>query len=131
MKRGFRALSPKTRRSSETARVRILSIDHDHRRVALTMRDEHPWLDGVGLPSAGDKVVGHVKMISKLGTHVELEGRIGGLVPIEDGAADSEDAEALAESEWPPGVRVEGRVLSVDHTRRAVLLTDEAATPTE
>ena len=52
-------------------------------------------------------------------------------MPIEDGAAGTEDTEALADSEWPHGVRVEGRVLSVDHAHRAVLLTDVAAVPTE
>ncbi len=59
--------------------VRVLTIDLEKRRVSLTMRQPHPWLDGVGLPPIGARVTGTVVKVDDEGARVIVPDRLLGI----------------------------------------------------
>jgi ribosomal protein S1 len=60
--------------------ARVLAIDLQKRRLSLTLRDPHPWLDGVGLPSIGAHLRGTVRKVSDDGIRVALADRVLGII---------------------------------------------------
>ena len=59
--------------------VRVLAIDLEKRRVSLTMRQPHPWLDGVGLPPIGAHVSGTAVKVDEEGVRVVVPDRLLGI----------------------------------------------------
>lgn len=61
-----------------TVVARVLEIDAPKRRVSLTLRDPHPWLDGIGLPPIGARLAGSVAKIAEDGVRVVVCDRCSG-----------------------------------------------------
>ena len=59
--------------------VRVLAIDREKRRVSLTLRRPHPWLDGPGLPAVGTRVTGSVLKVDDEGVRVIVPDRLIGI----------------------------------------------------
>ncbi|HUW15992.1 MAG TPA: S1 RNA-binding domain-containing protein, partial [Actinomycetes bacterium] len=60
--------------------ARVLSIDAEKRRVSLTLRDPHPWLDGIGLPPVGAQLSGTVAKVAEDGIRVVVLDRLLGVI---------------------------------------------------
>lgn len=88
---------------------RVTAVDVESRRLGLTLRSPHPWLDGVGLPSIGDVLNGQV---GKAG-QVALPNRLFGVL---SGDADRPVPDGDASGGY--------RVIGLDHDRRLVLLEE-------
>lgn len=73
--------------------VRVLDIDIEKRRVSLTLRNPHPWLDGVGLPPVGARVSGTVVKVDEAGARVIVPDRLLGIIRA---TGDGETDQALA-----------------------------------
>ena len=63
----------------DSVAVRVLDIDAEKRRVSLTLRRPHPWLDGVGLPPVGSHVSGIVVKVDEEGVRVIVPDRLLGI----------------------------------------------------
>ena len=64
----------------DTVTVRVLGIDLEKRRLSLTLRQPHPWLDGVGLPPVGARVSGTVVKVDGEGARVIVPDRLLGII---------------------------------------------------
>ncbi|MFZ0322496.1 MAG: S1 RNA-binding domain-containing protein, partial [Actinomycetes bacterium] len=73
--------------------MRVLDIDAERRRVSLTLRHPHPWLDGVGLPPVGARVSGTVVKVDEEGARVIVPDRLLGIIRA---TGDGETDQALA-----------------------------------
>lgn len=77
---------PKLVQVGEEVNVIILDIDHEKRRISLSIKrcKPNPWEEFSAIHKKGDRVVGIVKSITDFGIFVGLEGNIDGLVHISD-----------------------------------------------
>jgi ribosomal protein S1 len=94
--------------------ARILEIDPEKRRVSLTLRDPHPWLDGIGLPPIGTRLTGSVAKVAEDGIRVLVPDRLMGLISWPD-AIDLDGAPAV-------GSTIEVVVVGLDHEHRKLVL---------
>jgi len=109
----------------ESIQARVLFVDADARRVSLTCRNPHPWLDGVGLPLPGEWVYGVVAKVTRHGAYVALDGRLGASASLEVlgvEASHEEDVLAAVADTLPIGTRVRGLVGSTNGAKRIVEL---------
>jgi small subunit ribosomal protein S1 len=77
----------------DSVRVRVLDLDPEMGRVSLTLRQPHPWLDGVGLPPVGARVSGTVVKVDEEGARVIVPDRLLGIIRA---SGDGETDEAVA-----------------------------------
>jgi small subunit ribosomal protein S1 len=94
--------------------ARVLSIDAEKRRVSLTLRDPHPWLDGVGLPPLGARLSGSVVKVAEDGIRVTVFDRLLGVISWPD-AVDLDAAPAV-------GSTLEVVVVGLDSEQRKLVL---------
>ena len=91
--------------------AKILKIDHDKRRVAISMKQlqPHPWDSVAEKYKPGDWVRGAVTRIADFGAFVEIEPGVEGLIHI-------------SEMSWAKKVRHPGDLVKVGETVEAVIL---------
>jgi len=91
--------------------AKILKIDHDKRRVAISMKQlqPHPWDSVAEKYKPGDRVRGAVTRIADFGAFVEIEPGVEGLIHI-------------SEMSWAKKVRHPGDLVKVGETVEAVIL---------
>ena len=91
--------------------VKVLTIDPETRRIALSMRQllPHPWESVSGKYKVGDRVRGTVTRLADFGAFLELEPGIEGLIHI-------------SEMSWGKKVRKPSDVLTVGDTAEAIVL---------
>lgn len=91
--------------------ARILKIDHDKRRISLSMKQllAHPWEAVPENFHVGDRVRGPVTRIMDFGAFVELEPGIEGLIHI-------------SEMSWTKRVRTPADIVKPGETVEAVIL---------
>ncbi len=94
--------------------ARVLGIDAEKRRVSLTLRDPHPWLDGIGLPPVGAHLSGTVAKVAEDGIRVVVFDRLLGVISWPD-AVDLDGAPAV-------GSTIEVVVVGLDSERRKLIL---------
>jgi len=91
--------------------AKILKIDHDKRRVAISMKQlqPHPWDSVAEKYKPGDRVRGAVTRIADFGAFVEIEPGVEGLIHI-------------SEMSWAKKVRHPADLVKVGETVEAVIL---------
>ena len=91
--------------------AKILKIDHDKRRVAISMKQlqPHPWDSVAEKYKPGDWVRGAVTRIADFGAFVEIEPGVEGLIHI-------------SEMSWAKKVRHPADLVKVGETVEAVIL---------
>lgn len=94
--------------------ARVLSVDAEKRRVSLTLRDPHPWLDGVGLPPVGARLSGSVVKVAEDGIRVTVFDRLLGVITWPD-AVDLDGAPAV-------GSTLEVLVVGQDSEQRRLVM---------
>ncbi len=114
-------------RCGEELEVKVLSVDPDTCKVALSLKDllPDPW-DGVETRyHIGQLVEGTVTNVVKFGAFVELEEGLEGLIHISE-IGDMDPVEALQEGE-----RVRARIIHIDAVSRRLGLSLRDLDPTE
>ncbi len=96
--------------------AKILKIDSDKRRIALSMKQlmPHPWDSVAEKYKTGERVRGTVTRLMDFGAFVEIESGIEGLIHI-------------SEMSWGKKVRTPGDVVKPGETVEAVILGVNAA----
>jgi small subunit ribosomal protein S1 len=96
--------------------ARIIKIDSDKHRVAISMKQlqPHPWEGVAAKYKPGDRVTGTVTRLTDFGAFVEIDPGVEGLIHI-------------SEMSWAKRARTPGDVVKQGETVEAVILSVNAA----
>ena len=111
----------------QTVQGWVREIDTENRRISLTMRqipDRDPWERIEMRYQEGQTVEGIVENGADFGVFVELEAGLSGLIPISElGIERDTDPRTV----FPPGEKVQLKVMTLDPERRRISLSVKAA----
>ena len=111
----------------QTVQGWVREIDTENRRISLTMRqipDRDPWERIEMRYQEGQTVEGTVENGADFGVFVELEAGLSGLIPISElGIERDTDPRTV----FPPGEKVQLKVMTLDPERRRISLSVKAA----
>ena len=103
--------------AGEGVRVQVLNVDHERRRVSLSLRSvrQSEFLEGI---EVGDTLEGVIARFEQYGAFVQLADCIDGLLHVSDFATEGGEREKLE-----TGATIQVKVRAVDRERRRVSLS--------
>jgi small subunit ribosomal protein S1 len=102
--------------------VRVISIDHERKRIGLSMRQlqKDPWEDHVGQYSVGQLVEGTITRLVKFGAFARIDEHVEGLIHISELSEDRIEHPKEAVNE---GDKLALRIIKIEADKRRIGLS--------
>ena len=107
----------------ETVNVKVLNIDHERRRISLSLKQclENPWNIFTKSQAIGNVIEGTIRNITEIGLFVKLQEEIDGLVHISN--IDWIESGEQAIKKYKKGDSIKAKIIDIDEKKERVALS--------